>query len=110
MGIRMPKNIRYFWKNIDSYSYIKVYLDFQKHLKALIFLGMQRTVDSIIFKSKCSLCRKHYGQITIETPLYNFCSFKNLKYFLPLPVGLLMLNYPSVTGREILEDATTTEL
>ena len=24
MGIRMPKNIRYFWKNIDSYSYIKV--------------------------------------------------------------------------------------
>jgi hypothetical protein len=88
---------RYFWKNIDSYSYIKVYLDFQKHLKALNFLSMQRTVDSIIFKSKCILCRKHYGQITIETPLYNFCSFKNLKYFLPLPVGLLMLNYPSMS-------------
>ena len=45
---------------------------------------MRRTVVSIIFKSKCILCIRHYGQITIETPLYNFCYFKNLKYFLPL--------------------------
>ena len=39
------------------------------------------TVISIIFKSKRILCRRQYGQITIETPLYNFCDCKNLKYF-----------------------------
>ena len=82
----MPKNISYFWKNIDSsfIDYISDILISKSNFKALIFLRMRRTVVSIIFKSKCILCRRHYGQITIETPLYNFCYFKNLKYFLPL--------------------------
>ena len=36
------------------------------------------TVVSIIFKSKRILCRRHYAQITIETPLYNFCYCQNV--------------------------------
>jgi hypothetical protein len=34
--------------------------------------------------STLSPAEGHYGPITIETPLYNFCYFKNQRYFLPL--------------------------
>ena len=50
-------------------------------LKKIIISLKLNTVISIISKSKLILWRQHYGQITCQIPLYNFCLYKNLKYF-----------------------------